>query len=216
MSKELRTSIRAEFSEDSRSVSGYACLFERESQDLGGFTEIISRGALDGVLEKSDILALLDHSSFRGVLARYKRGTGSLKLSIDERGLRYEFEAPNTALGQELVESLKRGDIDESSFAFTVEDEDWSKKSDGMRLRRINKFKRLYDVSPVYFPAYEGTKVGLRSATDVLSEIEEREKRQKEQEEKEIKEQKEKEQAEADKRNRFSGYAKALDDYYKP
>lgn len=170
MEKEIRQSIKATFS--GRTVSGYACLFEHESTDLGGFTEIISRGAFDGVLEKSDVLALLNHSTNGGVLARYRKGKGSLKLTVDDRGLKYEFEAPDTALGNELVESLKRGDIDESSFAFTVEDEEWSKKSNGVRLRRIKRFKKLHDVSPVYYPAYEGTKVGVRTAEDVFAEAE--------------------------------------------
>lgn len=206
MKKELRVSIPAEFNEESRTVSGYACLFEHESTDLGGFTEIISRGALDGVLEKSDVLALLDHSTHRGVLARYRNGAGSLRLSIDEKGLRYEFEAPKTALGDEVVESLKRGDLSESSFAFTVADEEWTKTGDGMRLRRINKFKRLYDVSPVYYPAYEGTTVGVRSASDILKDVTTREL----QEKKAIEEAENKELEE-----RFRGYVQFLNDYYR-
>ena len=70
---------------------------------------------------------------------------------------------PNTPLGDELIESLKRGDISESSFAFTVEDDNWERKEDGSYVRTILKFERLYDVSPVYYPAYEDTSVALRS-----------------------------------------------------
>lgn len=206
--KELRKSARAEYDEESRLVSGYACLFESESTDLG-FTEIISRDAFSGVLEKSDVLALINHDYGRGCLARSKFMKGSLRLSVDGIGLKYEFEAPNTALGDELIESLKRGDITESSFAFTVEDEEWTKQTDGNRLRRINKFKRLYDVSPVYYPAYEGTFVGVRSAEDVLSEVREKE----EEEEKILIEKAEEDKREAE---RIKGYINELNNYYQP
>jgi hypothetical protein len=96
---------------DSRTVEGRGIVFYKESKDLGGCKEIILPGALNGVLERSDILALLNHSIERGILARSDRGKGSLKLQADDRGLKYSFEAPNFDLGNELVENLKRGDI---------------------------------------------------------------------------------------------------------
>ena len=129
----------------------------------GDLIERIAPTALEGVLEKSDILCLMNHDERRGVLARYRMGEGSLKLEVDEKGLKYSFDAPNTPLGDELIESLKRGDISESSFAFTVEDDNWERKEDGSYVRTILKFERLYDVSPVYYPAYEDTSVALRS-----------------------------------------------------
>lgn len=145
----------------SRMVEGYAIVFDSESVDLGGFFEIIERGAVDGVIEKSDVLCLLNHNENRGVLARCKFGVGSLKLEVDEHGLKYSFEAPNTALGDELLEGLRRGDISTSSFGFTVEDDEWVKRSDGTILRKIKKIKQLYDVSPVYNPAYQSTEVEI-------------------------------------------------------
>ena len=99
---------------DSRTVEGYALVFGKQSRDLGGFTEVIEPSALAGILEKSDILCLLNHNEDRGILARSKYGTGSLELTIDETGLKYRFEAPNTALGDELLEGLRRGDISTS------------------------------------------------------------------------------------------------------
>ena len=141
---ELRTT------NESRTVEGYALVFNKESRDLGGFIEIIDPTSLDGVIEKSDILCLLNHNEDKGVLARSKFGIGSLSLSVDDTGLKYRFEAPDTALGNELLEGLKRGDISTSSFAFTIDSDKWEKRTDGKYLRRITKFKELFDVSPVY------------------------------------------------------------------
>jgi HK97 family phage prohead protease len=105
------------------------------------------------------VLCLLNHNEDKGVLARCKNGSGSLKLEVDEKGLRYSFEAPNTALGDELLEGIKRGDITTSSFAFTVGSDTWTKKEDGSYLRTINTIKELFDVSPVYRAAYDATSV---------------------------------------------------------
>lgn len=121
--KEIRNNKESEIravAPETRTVEGYAVVFDSLSNDLGGFTEIINRNALDGVLEKSDVFCLLNHDNSRGVLARSNKGTGSLELSIDDKGLKYRFEAPKTALGDELLEGLRRGDISASSFAFTV------------------------------------------------------------------------------------------------
>lgn len=144
---------------ESRTVSGYAIVFNSDSNDLGGFIERIDPNSLDGVVEKSDVLCLLNHNEDRGVLARSNKGEGSLTLEIDEIGLKYTFEAPNTALGDELLEGIRRGDISTSSFAFTVGKDSWSKMENGTYLRTINSINELFDVSPVYFPAYSATSV---------------------------------------------------------
>jgi len=96
---------------------------------------------------------VLNHQNERGILARSKNGSGSLILEVDETGLKYLFEAPNTALGDELLEYLKRGDITGSSFAFVVKEDKWENR-DGSYLRRIKSFDLLFDVSPVFNPAY--------------------------------------------------------------
>lgn len=148
---------------ESRHIEGYGSVFNERSLDLGGFVEMIAPGAFDGVIDRSDVKAYLDHNPQRGILARSKNGEGSLHLEIDERGLKYSFDAPHTALGDEVVEGLKRGDYTQSSFAFTVQDQTWTKEEDGTYLRTITKIGGLYDVSIVGNPAYEGTSVALRS-----------------------------------------------------
>ena len=144
---------------ESRLVSGYAIVFNSDSNDLGGFIERINPDSLSGVVEKSDVLCLLNHNEDRGVLARSNKGEGSLTLEIDEIGLKYSFEAPNTALGDELLEGIRRGDISTSSFAFTVGKDSWSKMENGTYLRTINSINELFDVSPVYRAAYDATSV---------------------------------------------------------
>lgn len=149
---------------ESRIVSGYAVKFESESQDMG-FIEIIKKGAItEETIMNSDIFARFNHNE-ETVLARSRYGEGSLALELREDGLYYEFEAPHTALGDELLEHLKRGEITTSSFAFTLaEDGDrWYKREDGTLVREIVKIDRLYDVSPVYEPAYLATSCSKRA-----------------------------------------------------
>jgi HK97 family phage prohead protease len=184
--KEIRNwSVRAEApKEDSRTVEGYAALFDTPSDGLE-FTEVIDRNAFDGVIARSDVFALLNHDNSRGILGRSKYGKGSLELSIDERGLKYRFDAPKSALGDELIENLKRGEVNESSFCFDVTDEEW--QEDGLDDHGYKKFKRtilkighLYDVSPVYSAAYSATTVSLRGKEMKEKELEELEKKKKE------------------------------------
>lgn len=194
-SNEIRTN------EDSRSVEGYALVFDSLSEDLGGFREQISRDAIDmDIIGHSDIRALLNHNDSRGILARSRYGKGSLTLEIDEKGLKYRFDAPKTALGDEVLEYLRRGDITSSSFAFTVDSDTWQKMEDGSYLRTINKFDRLFDVSPVFEPAYQETSVSCRSFEEFKQkEAEELEEQKKLEEQRAAEEeaQKQKEQEEA-------------------
>jgi HK97 family phage prohead protease len=159
--------------EESRTVEGYAAVFDRSSDRLD-FEEVIERNAFDGVIEKSDVMALLNHDIRRGLLARSTNGKGTLTLTVDAKGLRYSFEAPKFAAGDELVENVRRGDVQESSFAFTVEKDTWEKKDDGTWKRTIHKIARLYDVSPVYNAAYSQTSVYMRGKELAEKELEER------------------------------------------
>ena len=145
--------------EDSKEtrVSGYAALFDTDSRDLG-FRETISKRAFDGRLEDNVILTFNHDANL--ILDRNMGGT--LKLSIDERGLRYDATLPNTTTGNDVAELMKRGLLYESSFAFTVEEDDWSKDGDVTR-REIKKIGRLVDVSIVGVGAYANTDVALRS-----------------------------------------------------
>ena len=161
--KEIRNNnIKSSTDSESRLVEGYAVVFNSRSVDLGGFYEIIDGNALDGVLEKSDVLCLLDHNTSRGVLARSRGGEGSLTLKVDDYGLFFSFEAPNTSLGDEILEGVKRGDISSCSFAFTVDEDEYSKAPDGAIIRTVKKINQLYDISLVYNPAYESTNVDTR------------------------------------------------------
>jgi uncharacterized protein len=154
-----------------RTIEGRAIVFNKESKDLGGFKEIIDPSAVDGVFEKADVLALLDHNESRGVLARCTNLQGSMEITIDNKGVNYKFEAPDTPLGDEVLSGIRRGDIKASSFKFRKLPNDttfqkWEKRSDGTYLRRIKKFIDIVDFSPVYREAYQDTTCAVRSLVE--------------------------------------------------
>lgn len=165
--KEVRSLTNPEIRVDkeSRMIQGYAVVFESQSEDLG-FYETIHRGAITtDTISNSDVFARFNHENDK-ILARCKHGTGSMELSVDEKGVLYRFAAPRTALGDELLEYLERGDITASSFAFTTDPNDkqaekWSNR-DGVLYRDIYHINRLYDVAPVFQPAYEATSCSKR------------------------------------------------------
>ena len=171
MKKETRN-FNVSLDNDSRILSGYAAVFNSESKDLGGFTEMISPTAFEGVIERSDVFAVLDHDRNK-VLARSKMGKGSLELNIDEKGLQFRFESPETTLGNDVLSMVKRGDLTDASFCFTVEDENWQKREDGSYLRTINKIGDLFDVAICYNGAYPEsyTEVALRSLDKFKEEL---------------------------------------------
>ena len=178
--KEIRNSsglvYRAEG--DSRRVEGVAVVFDKWSEDLGGFREKIARGALDGVIERSDIFALLDHDRRRGILGRCKYGDQrSLQLEVRDDGLHFGLDLPNTPVGEETRSGLERGEIDGSSFAFTVLEDQWERVGDEYQ-RTITKIDELYDVSPVYSPAYSQTTCDLRGLESLKAEERAAEERQ--------------------------------------
>ena len=144
---------RIDSTEDGKEiVVGHASMYNTRSEFMG-FYETIEEGAFtDDLIKSSDVRALINHDQ-NLILARNTSGT--LKLEADAQGLRYEFEMPETSYGKDLAVSMKRGDITQSSFAFTVEKDDWSTDDNGNDLRTIKKIKRLYDVSPVTYPAYQ-------------------------------------------------------------
>lgn len=154
------------FEENGRTIQGRAIVFESLSNDLGGFKEIIKKGAISQELvDSSDVFARTNHSDDY-ILARCNKGKGSLQLDLREDGLYYSFEAPNTEKGNELVEHIRRGEISQSSFAFMVAQEPdaerWT-KIDGVTVREIYKIAYLGDVAPVFTPAYSETSVSLRA-----------------------------------------------------
>jgi HK97 family phage prohead protease len=144
---------RVDSTEDGRDlVVGHASVYDSRSNNLGGFYEFIERGAFtEELIANSDVRALINHDP-NLILARNTSGT--LNLTADERGLKYEFEMPETSYGKDLAISMKRGDITQSSFAFTVAEDDWSTDDEGNNIRTIKKIDRLYDISAVTYPAY--------------------------------------------------------------
>lgn len=172
-------------SDDSRYVEGYALVFDSRSEDLG-FYEVIDKEAISqAMIDSCDVFALLNHDDNR-VLARSNKGQGSLKLEVDDKGLHYSFDAPKTALGDELLEYLSRGEITGSSFAFYVDWEDDTAQSwetvNGIKYRYIHKIQYIHDVSPVFVPAYNATSVSKR-ALDKCEELDKIEQEKQEAEE---------------------------------
>jgi len=150
-------------------VRGYAALFNTKSSDLGGFIERIDPHAFDEVDLEDGVVALFNHDPSL-ILARSGGANATLRLGTDERGLWYEFTPPNSPNGQNLAEALRRGDITQSSFGFSIardagEEWDWVEDEEGREhaFRTIKKISRLYDVSPVTYPAYPDTSVAARS-----------------------------------------------------
>jgi len=133
-------------------VIGHAAVFNSLSEDLGGFREKIQPGAFDEVLD-NDVRAYFNHDP-NYLLGRTSAGT--LRLSVDNEGLRYELDVPNTSAGRDLKENMRLGNITQSSFAFTIgkDGDSWERSENGADIRVINKVNRLYDVSPVSLPAY--------------------------------------------------------------
>ncbi len=163
MEREIRGGVPADIraEDDGITVSGYAVVFGERADIAGLFVEVIERGALDGVLQKSDVEFLVNH---RGEpLARTQSGT--LKLTVDEKGLRMETVLdPTDPDVQRIVPKMKRGDMNKMSFAFRMDGglQEWDDTQD-LPVRTIKKFGRIEDVSIVSHPAYEGTDIGLRS-----------------------------------------------------
>ena len=164
-----------------RTVSGYALKFNTLSCDLGGYLETIAPEALDNdILSNSDIFAFINHDEKLGVLARSRFGKGKLLLSIDNIGLKYEFKVSDKSpCHQQLMQYLDDEIITKSSFSFTVADYEWVNNEDGTEyvdadgLQRliIRKFDRLFDVSPVFEPAYFDTSSEIRKANEVNNDI---------------------------------------------
>ena len=143
-------------------IGGYAAKFGVMSENLGGFREQIQRGAFADVLG-NDVRALINHDA-NLVLGRTTSGT--LTIAEDENGLSYEVQLPDTQAARDLAQSIKRGDVSQSSFAFSIAPggDDWTEDPEtGGYIRTVKKVGRLFDVSPVTYPAYPDATIGMRS-----------------------------------------------------
>ncbi|ELD3428703.1 HK97 family phage prohead protease [Enterobacter hormaechei] len=168
MNKELRSysgEIRAEQRDNVTHIVGYGSVFDVLSEPMWGFREIIRPGAFDEVLG-DDVRGLFNHDA-NFVLGRTAAAT--MTLTVDDRGLHYDIIAPETPTIRDLVIApMQRGDITQSSFAFRVAPggDNWYEDDDGVIIREITKVGRLYDVSPVTYPAYQAADSSVRSLTD--------------------------------------------------
>ena len=151
---ELRTSEVRAAEDDSLIIEGYASNFDVK-YDLGYFKESVARGAFDSVME-DDVRFLVNHTG--APLARTTNGT--LELSVDEKGLKYRAALADTQDGRDLYKLIKRGDISQSSFAFTIDEDTWS---EDRSTRTITKVGRLLDVSGVTYPASPSASVYARN-----------------------------------------------------
>ena len=149
---ELRNiEVRAE---GEMTITGYASVYD-DQYDLGYFTERVAPGAFDGRLD-DDVRLLINHEGMP--LARTTNGT--LELTTDGRGLFYRAQLADTQEGRDLYKLIQRGDITQSSFAFTIDEDEWTADR---KLRTIKRVGRLYDVSPVTYPASPTTTVQARA-----------------------------------------------------
>lgn len=138
-----------EVEHNGNTIRGYAAVYNSDSEWMGGFYEQIASGAFDDVMD-NDVRAYFNHDE-NLLLGRVSSGT--LRIGSDKRGLYYEVDLPNTSYANDLVELMKRGDVNQSSFAFLIDRDRWEER-DGKTYRIIEKVSRLLDVSPVAQPAY--------------------------------------------------------------
>lgn len=157
--------LRAEGS--SRTIAGYAAVFNSEANIGGAFREVIMQGAFAESLKNADVRALVDHDSGR-VIGRSKAGT--LRLKEDERGLSVEIDLPDTTDGRDIGELVSRGDIDGMSFGFRVTHDEWDESVEPA-VRTIHGIE-LHEVSAVTWPAYADTSLAMRSKENAKSEAE--------------------------------------------
>jgi uncharacterized protein len=141
-------------------ISGYASL-TNSPYDCGYWIEQIDAHAFNSVLAKNpDVRGLWNHNP-DFVLGRSSART--LQLSLDDRGLAYVIDPPDTSVARDLMVSMRRGDVRESSFAFIVLRDQWTDNPDGSVTRTILEFEELLDVSPVTYPANNATSSQVRS-----------------------------------------------------
>lgn len=160
--------IEARDTDTGMTIAGYAATFDIP-YELWGFREQVARGAFKKALKEGSVAALWNHDP-NVVLGRNKNGT--LRLQEDEHGLRYEVDLPDTQAARDLYTLIARGDVDQSSFAFEIIKEQWDYPKEGdpeqMPLRTIREV-RLWDVSPVTYPANPNTDVDVARAVRSLA-----------------------------------------------
>lgn len=142
-----------------KKIAGYAAVFDKPSEDMG-FIEYVRAGAFKKAIAKSDARALFNHDTDTLPLGRQSAGT--LVLREDDQGLYYEITPPDTQVARDLMTSIDRGDVRESSYGFTVAVDEWDFSDPKVTKRTIIEIGEIFDVSPVVFAAFPDTSVALR------------------------------------------------------
>lgn len=153
-------------------IAGHAAVFERHSQDLGGFVERVAPGAFAKTIREADVRALFNHDP-NMILARSRGGVGTLRLAEDRQGLSYELNLDRRqSYANDLAIAIERGDITQSSFGFRTISDSWSRTDTGYPLRTLTEVSlNNGDVSPVTYPAYLDADVAARALTHVSTRI---------------------------------------------
>jgi len=159
----FKISLR-ESGDKKKKIVGYAARFDKLSEDLGGFRERVKPGAFTKTIKEADIRALFNHDP-NYVLGRNKAGT--LVLEEDEKGLKISIDPPDTQWARDLLLSIERGDINQMSFGFRTIKDTWIQQENKETIRELNELK-LYDVSPVTYPAYTQTSVAVRKYNEFM------------------------------------------------
>jgi HK97 family phage prohead protease len=161
------TELRVEQREDKKPViKGYAIVFNKLSEDLGGFREQVAPGSCTRAIKEDNIVAAFNHDP-NFVLGRNKAGT--LQLSEDEKGVHYTIDpVPDFEWCRNLLWNIEKGNINQCSFKFAVTKDAWENKKDGSIIRTLEDIK-LYDISIVTYPAYPQTTAKVRDYINALS-----------------------------------------------
>lgn len=155
-------------------IRGTVIQYGAVSVELGGFRETFARGSLDTVMQSGPDLRLLnDHDTGR-LLGRSSSGT--LRTILDDAGLRFEAQLPDTTEGRDTLTLIKRGDLTGVSFGFRVSEDEWQNTDEGL-FRTVTEVESLVEVSLVAFPAYESNILAARSAMQAFTSRLERQKR---------------------------------------
>lgn len=147
--------------EGKKKLVGMPIVYNRNSEDLGWFTESIAEGAATEALKKSDIRLLYGHND-SSILPLARTSAGTMTFRETKNGVEIEADPPDIQFARDLMVSIDRGDVQDMSFGFTVSDDEWSKR-DGKDHRTILKFREIFDFSYVAFPAYPDTSAATRS-----------------------------------------------------
>lgn len=168
-------SIESSFQENDNIIEGYAIRFNSVSEILYDkekrrfFREIIDREAINQeLIDNSDIKFLFNHDKER-LLARRNRRQGSLNVELREDGVYFSFEIPNTSIGNDLKEMIRRGEVTTCSFAFTDGDNiEWDFSNREIPTRTVKSIRGLFDLSAVFDAAYSETEISCRSIDEMV------------------------------------------------